>query len=217
MAERNESDSARPPLSTDRLKAFVDGVMAIVVTLLVLTLEVPEVDFSDGGSRDFFVELGSQLHPYVASFGLGAAYWIQHAVILHYAPYCDRGFLWLNILFLLPLTLLPFLTQLRVSYPSEAIPAALYGGGQILCGLLLMAIWRRATGPKGFRSSSIDPAVVRSMSIRIALGPLLCLTGALVDLVNPQVGTLFFLMVPLLYVSQRKVDESWQSAVVDDE
>lgn len=54
------------------------------------------------------------------------------------------------------------------------------------------------------------------MSIRIALGPLLCLTGALVDLTNPKVGTLFFLMVPLLYVSQRRVDASWQDVPVDD-
>lgn len=203
------SQVLQPPLSTDRLKAFVDGVMAIVVTILVLGLDVPEIDFSAGEARAFLVELEHQLHPYVGSFGLGAAYWVQHAVILHYAPYCDRNFIWLNILFLLPLTLLPFLTGLRVDYPTDAVPAALYGGGQILCGLLLLAIWRYATGPRGFRPSEIDPSVVRSMSIRIALGPLLCLAGTIVSLANPRVGTLFFIMVPLLYVSQRRVDASW--------
>ncbi len=202
----------RPMLSTDRLKAFVDGVMAIVVTILVLDLDVARMDFGAGQTAHFLMELERQLHPYIGSFGLVAAYWVQHTVILHYAPYSDRIFLWLNILLLLPLTLLPFLTALRVDYPTDVVPAALYGGAQILCGLLLLAIWRYATGTHGFRSSSDAPSVVRSMSIRIALGPLLCLVGAVVSLVEPRVGTLFFLMVPLLYVSNRKVDEGWRTA-----
>ena len=205
------SEVSQPPLSTDRLKAFVDGVMAIVITILVLTIDVPEADLSAGEWRHFLSDLEHQLHPYVGSFGLVAAYWVQHAVILHYAPYSDRKFVWLNILFLLPLTLMPFFTELRVDYPTDAVPAALYGGCQILCGLLLLAIWRYATGPHGFRTSNIDRSVVRSMSIRIALGPLLCLAGATVSLVSPRVGTLLFMMVPLLYVSQRKVDASLQS------
>ena len=141
-----------------------------------------------------------------------AAYWVQHTVILHYAPYSDRSFIWLNIVFLLPLTLLPFLTELRVDYPTDALPAAIYGGAQILCGLLLLAIWRYATGPRGFGPSKVDRSVVRSMSIRIALGPLLCLVGAAVSLADQHVGTLFFMMVPLLYVSNRKVDEGWRAA-----
>lgn len=205
------SEVSRPPLSTDRLKAFVDGVMAIVITILVLTIEVPEADLGAGQWRHFLSELEHQLHPYVGSFGLVAAYWVQHAVILHYAPYSDRRFIWLNILLLLPLTLMPFLTELRADYPTDAVPAALYGLCQILCGLLLLAIWRYATGPHGFRTSNLDRSVVRSMSIRISLGPLLCLAGATVSLVSPHVGTLFFMMVPLLYVSQRKVDASWQA------
>jgi uncharacterized membrane protein len=209
------SEAQRPLLSTDRLKAFVDGVMAIVVTILVLDLDVARMDFGAGQTGQFLVELERQLHPYIGSFGLVAAYWVQHMVILHYAPYSNRIFIWLNLLFLFPLTLLPFLTELRVDYPTDLVPAALYGGAQILCGLLLLSIWRYATGTHGFRSSSDDPSVVRSMSIRIAFGPLLCLVGAVVSLVEPHVGTLFFLMVPLLYVSNRKVDESWR-VVADD-
>ena len=77
--------------------------------------------------------------------------------------------------------------------------------------LFLLPIWRYSTGPRGFRSSEIDPSVVRSMSIRIALGPLLCLVGAIVSLANPHVGTLFFVLVPLLYVSQPQVDASWRA------
>ena len=42
------SEASRPPLSTDRLKAFVDDVMAIVITVLVLTIEVPEADLGAG-------------------------------------------------------------------------------------------------------------------------------------------------------------------------
>lgn len=147
------SEESPMPLSTGRLKAFVDGVLAIAITILVLDLDIPDIDFSAGEGPHFLMELGRQLHPYVGSFALLAAYWVQHTVILHYAPYSNRSFLWLNILFLLPITLMPFLTTLRVDYPRDVMPAALYGGGQILCGLLLLAIWRQVAKPPASRPS----------------------------------------------------------------
>ena len=57
------SRASRPTLSTDRLKAFVDGVMAIVVTILVLGIDVPNIDLGAGETSEFWMELERQLHP----------------------------------------------------------------------------------------------------------------------------------------------------------
>jgi uncharacterized membrane protein len=206
------SGASRALLATDRLRALVDGVLAIVLTILVLGIDVPNIDFGAGETDRFLRELGHQLHPYFASFGLVAAYWVQHAVIVAFVPRANRVFVWLNIAFLLPLSLLPFLTSLRVTDPTELIPCALFGAGQVACGLLLLATWRYGTAPGRFVRAPLDPAVLRSMSVRIALGPMFCVVGATTCLWEPHLGSLFFLCVPLLYLSHRKVDAAWRDA-----
>ena len=165
--------------------------------------------------RGAVADLERQLHPYLASFALVAAYWIQQMVILHYVRFVDRIFVWLNVLFLLPLSLLPFLTDLRVAHPTALPVAILFGGTQLLCSILLLWIWRYATNGGRLTGAPVDPAVVRSMGIRIALGSLLCLAGAAVALKSPRTATVFYVCVPFLYVSHRKVDEGWQALEPD--
>jgi len=203
-------------LALDRLKALVDGVLAVVITLLVLDFEAPDTPLVADETAKFLWSFEAQLHPYMASFGLIAAYWIQHTVILAYVRHGNRVFVWLNILFLLPLSLIPFLTSLRTGHPTEFVAAAFFGIGQVLCGVLLLAIWLYATTGSRFVSHKLDPAVVRSMSVRIALGPLFCIAGAFVSVMHPRIGTLIFLCVPALYMSHRKVDASWRESAGED-
>ena len=62
------SELPRVRLSPDRIKAFVDGVVAIIITIMVLELKVPEADLGAGETSRFFADLERQLHPYLASF-----------------------------------------------------------------------------------------------------------------------------------------------------
>ena len=108
--------SSKPLLgfSVERLNAFTDGVLAIVITILVLGIDIPEDHkFSEQGLIAFLSKISRDVVMYAASFLLVGAYWVQHHSVFQFLGRCNRVVIWLNILFMFPLTLAPFLTKLK--------------------------------------------------------------------------------------------------------
>lgn len=121
-------------MEKSRLEAFSDGVFAIVITLLILDIRFPEVDYSQ-----FAATLKSVLPrilAYVLSFIIIGLYWVIHHNSMHAVKKTDRGFLWLNILFLLCVSFIPFPTSLVGRYPFEAGPIIIYGLTLITCDVV---------------------------------------------------------------------------------
>ena len=199
-----------PRMQTERMKALTDGVLAIVVTILVLGFEVPDHDFDRSGLLSFLGKLIEPFLAYIVTFGIVSAYWVQHASIFHYVTVGDRKFFWLNLLFLLPVTMLPFLTDLRAVYHDEHMVTVLYAAANVVCGLLLLAIWKR--GVRERLTPEVPPIVDASMSKRILLGVALNLVGAAVAWIDTHLSSLVFISVPLLYLSHRVVDSHWSPA-----
>jgi uncharacterized membrane protein len=198
---------SRSAMRSERIGALTDGVLAIVLTILVLSFEVPEHRFGHDGLLDFFRKLGRPFIAYVVSFGIAAAYWMQHTAIFHYVRVGNRTFFWLNILFLLPLTLLPFLTDLRATYHDEYVTTLLYAGANIACGTTLLALWSYAN--RQGLLCRLDPSVDRSMRRRILLGLAINVLGAAVAPINTHLSSVCFLLLPVIYLSHRTVDSHW--------
>jgi len=194
-------------MRTERIITLTDGVLAIVLTILVLSFEVPEHRFGHDALLDFFRDLARPFVAYLVSFGIVAAYWMQHAAISHYVKVGNRTFFWINILFLLPLTLLPFLTDLRATYPDDYVTTFLYAGANIVCGVFLLVMWTYGTR-KGLLVE-IAPEVDRSMRRRILLGIAINILGAGVVLISPYLSSVVFLLLPCIYLSHRTVDSHW--------
>jgi uncharacterized membrane protein len=198
-------------MKTDRVKALTDGVLAIVLTILVLGFEVPDHDFDRAGLLGFLHSMRHALLAYVVSFGIVAAYWVQHAAILHFVRRADRRFVWINMLFMLPLTLLPFLTALRAEYHHEERVTAIYAFVNATCGLMLLLLWKHALR----RGLATDAAaeVDRSMTGRILLGVGINALGGAVAPINALLSSLVFLTLPLVYISHAAVDRRWYEEV----
>ena len=210
MVERTSEPLKRFPV--DRLKGFTDGVLAIVITILVLGIDIPEDhNFSEQGLLAFLLRISRDVIMYAASFWLIGACWVQHHAVFQYLRYCNRSLLWLNIFFLFPLTLMPFLTKLKVIYREDALVVPLFGAPFILSGLILLGIWRHViTHPELIGHRSIDPSVVRSMNRRILIGPLVTLVAIGLSFLNLNVGTIAFCTMPLFYLSHRLIDSEWE-------
>jgi uncharacterized membrane protein len=134
------SSSPTGSFSLDRCKALVDGVFAIVVTLLVLGIDIPtDHRFSEQGLVAFLERIGFDLVIYAVSFWLAGTYWVQHAAIMHFFRNGSRKLIWLNLFFLFPVTLLPFVTELKGTYRDEALVTLLFGVVQIVIGLTLVS------------------------------------------------------------------------------
>lgn len=194
----------------DRCKALADGVFAIVITLLVLGIDVPsDHSFSEDGLLAFLERIGFDLLIYGISFWLAGTYWIQHAAIMRYFQNGSWMLVWLNLLFLFPVTLLPFVTKLKGAYREEPLVIVLFGVAQIFIGLSLIALWTYAASHPHLLIRPIEEAVRRSVTRRMLMSPVVVSLVAIpISFLNLHLGTLFFLSIPLYYLSHRVIDRS---------
>jgi len=121
-------------MEKSRLEAFSDGVFAIVITLLILDIRFPEVNYSQFGKA--LASLLPRILMYVMSFIIIGLYWVSHHNSMQVVEKTDRGFLWLNILFLLWVSFIPFPTSLVGRYPFQSWPIIIYGSTLIVCNLI---------------------------------------------------------------------------------
>ena len=137
-------------MSTSRLEAFSDGVIAVAITLLVLNIQVPVVDtHAAHGCRTLGCELADQwpvYAAYVVSFLTIGIIWINHHVMIRRLREPDHMILFLNLLLLMSIALLPFATSLMAAYlrksSGQHLAAAIYSGAFLLMALFFAALNR---------------------------------------------------------------------------
>ena len=108
-------------MEKNRLEAFSDGVLAIIITIMVLELSQPKGD----GWKDLMA-LWPTLLAYVLSFLFVAIYWVNHHLIFLKAETVNIKILWCNIGWLFVMSLIPFTTAWVGSYPTSWMPLTLY-------------------------------------------------------------------------------------------
>ena len=109
-------------MTKTRLEAFSDGVIAIIITIMVLELRPPET-----GELAALRELRPDFLAYVLSFIFIGIYWSNHHHLLHATSRVSGGILWANLHLLFWLSVVPFVTAWMGHHPSEPVPVAAYG------------------------------------------------------------------------------------------
>ena len=104
-------------MEKNRLEAFSDGVIAIIITIMVLELKQPA-----GGSLRDFLELG----PTLLAYFLIAIYWVNHHLIFNMAERINVKILWCNILWLFIMSFIPFATAWVGNYPTSPASLSIY-------------------------------------------------------------------------------------------
>lgn len=131
-------------MSKQRLEAFSDGIFAIAITLLILNVTIPNVDYDR--LSDALLALLPKILCYIMSFLLIGLYWLRHHFYLDKVEKIDATFALINILLLLFVSFIPFFTSLLGLYPNKQLPLVLYGLGLLttntMAFLMLMYISR---------------------------------------------------------------------------
>jgi len=109
-------------MKTGRLEAFSDGVIAIIITIMVLELEAPDVS-----SAAALLDLAPKFLSYLMSFIYVGIYWINHHHLLYVTEKVNGRILWSNLHLLFWLSLIPFTTSWVDENFHSALPVALYG------------------------------------------------------------------------------------------
>jgi uncharacterized membrane protein len=117
-------------MTTARLEAFSDGVIAILITIMILELKVPEGD-DLGALRPLLPKFMT----YVLSYVLIGIYWSNHHHMLHATGRVDGSVLWANLHLLFWLSLIPVVTGWMGANATAPVPTAVYGAVQLGCAL----------------------------------------------------------------------------------
>jgi len=121
--------------SPARLEAFSDGVIAVIITIMVLELKVPH----QNGFAGLYAVLPT-LFVYALSFAFTGIYWINHHHLVHRTDEADSLILYANLAFLFCLSLLPFFTSYVLDKKMDSFSVALYAASMIVTGLAFMGL-----------------------------------------------------------------------------
>ncbi|MEX1145925.1 MAG: TMEM175 family protein [Acidimicrobiia bacterium] len=156
------------------MEAFSDGVIAIAITLLVLTLDVPKV--KDGDLFDALVDDWTSFAAFILSFVVIGIMWVSHHSMFERITTVDRPLMFLNLLLLLGIAFLPFPTSLLATYMRDGganahIAAAIYSTAMLGIGLAFLGMWMRLDRRPELLVEGIAPERVKLAIRRSLVGP----------------------------------------------
>jgi uncharacterized membrane protein len=185
-------------LPTNRIEALCDGVFAIIMTLLVFDIRLP-----DSPPDQLAITLRSvwtSFLGYVVSFLLLSIYWMGHRSQYQLIRFADHNLHWLNLLFFALAGMIPFSTGLLAHYNDQWLAVVVYGLNLILIGVALYFHWRYAVGHPELTDGPLPPEVVRFGTIRCLLAPVCYVVAIGVGILDPRISLFAFALVPFLYI-----------------
>jgi uncharacterized membrane protein len=152
-------------VSKTRLEAFSDGVLAILITIMVLELKVPH-----GSNLEALRPLVPVFLAYILSFVLLGIYWTNHHHLIHATTRVTGGVLWANLHLLFWLSLTPFVTAWMGENHNAPLPTAVYGAVQLSAALAYTVLVRAilaADGPDSKLAKAIGGDFKGNLSIAL--------------------------------------------------
>ena len=187
-------------MTKGRLEAFSDGVIAIIITIMVLELRVPH-----GADLAALKPLLPVFLSYILSFVYVGIYWNNHHHFLHAAERVDGRVLWSNLYLLFWLSLFPFATGWMGENHFEAVPVAFYGAVLLMAALAWMPFQRAIMRANGGRQSELARALGPDWKGRTS--PLLYLAAIPLAFVQPWIAGLLYVGVALMWlVPDRRIE-----------
>jgi uncharacterized membrane protein len=178
-------------MTTGRMEAFSDGVLAILITIMVLELGVPH-----GTDLDALAPLGPVLLSYVLSFTYLGIYWNNHHHLLQATHTVDGRILWANLHLLFWLSLVPFGTAWMGENSFAPIPVAAYGVILLLAAVAYFVLVRAIIAREG-SDSVVAQAVGRD--VKGLISPLLYAVAIPIALVAPWVSFAIYTVVAVMW------------------
>jgi uncharacterized membrane protein len=186
-------------VSKNRLEAFSDGVLAIIITIMVLELKAPH-----GAELDALKPLLPVFLSYVLSFIYLAIYWNNHHHMLHTVKHVSGGILWANLHLLFWLSLFPIATAWIGENLVAPMPTALYGF-VLLMAAIAYYILQRAIIARHGKDSLLAAAIGPDWKGK--LSPVLYLSAIPLSFVHPWIGNGLYVLVALLWlVPDRRIE-----------
>jgi uncharacterized membrane protein len=188
-------------MGKNRLEAFSDGVIAIIITIMVLEMKIPH-----GDNLGTLAPLVPVFMSYVLSFVYVGIYWNNHHHMLHALTRVTGSILWANLHLLFWLSLFPFVTGWMGENHFAAVPTALYGGVLLAAAIAYFILQQTIIASQG-PGSPLKAAIGHDWKGK--LSPVLYMCGIVSTLLGSWVAQVLYVAVALMWlVPDRRIEKS---------
>ena len=190
-------------MTKSRLEAFSDGVLAVIITIMVLEIKVPKEDGLD-----------ALICAYMVSFIYIGIYWNNHHHLMHLAARIDGRVMWANLHLLFWLSLVPMCTGWSGEHPSASWPAASYGVVLFMSGVSWLILQRTLIVSNGGKDSAMAKALGKDMKGN--LSAVLYLSAIGLAFVRAWIAEALYAAVALIWlVPDRRIESRLDSELED--
>jgi uncharacterized membrane protein len=182
-------------LNKSRLENLSDGLFAIVFTLLVIEIKVPEMHgaISNGELWHTLLELGPLFVGYAVSFVVLAMFWLSHNFFYgHFVKEINRQLIMMNLLYLSFISLIPFSAHLVGRYPDTEIALFIYGLNVLAIGIANILIISYAYRSSELDTSHVSRRLFKQAIIRAYVTPIFTLFGMIAALGAPAFALILY-------------------------
>jgi|SRR4029079_2727540 len=193
-------------MTTERIAAFSDGVIAIIITIMVLELKIPH-----GADLDAIRPLLPIFLTYALSFVVVGIYWNNHHHMFFLTDRITGGILWANLHLLFWLSLMPFVTGWMGENHFAPLPTALYGGVLLLAGVAYYILERTIIRNQG-ASSRLEAAIGKDLKGRVSV--VLYALAIPLAFVNQLISDAIYVMVALMWlIPDRRIESVFDEVI----
>lgn len=185
------SDADAVRRDVDRLVAFSDGVFAIAITLLVVSIQVPDVADKELGQA--LKDLVPQLFTYTLSFFVIGLYWIAHHRTFRSLVRVDRTLLFINLFLLGCVALLPLPTEILGRYGDTTLAVVIYAASICTTGTVSILLWRYIV--HAGLTPPLRHDIVRLGTFRAGIAPAVFALSIPLAFLSPGIGELSWLLI----------------------
>jgi uncharacterized membrane protein len=189
-----------PTMTSSRMETFSDGVIAIIITIMVLELRPPHET-----SLTALWHVAPVFLSYVLSFVYLGIYWTNHHHLLQVVDHVSGGVLWANLHLLFWLSLVPFVTAWMGENHFAPVPVAIYGG-VLLCAAIAYFILTRTLLRIHSRDSTLATALGRDFKGKISI--VMNVSGIGLAFVSPLLACALYVAVAIMWlVPDRRIEK----------
>lgn len=189
-------------LEKNRLEAFSDGVIAIIITLLVLEIKVPHIDGEVNAQKIIaaLISIAPKFFSWVLSFFMLLIMWINHHRIFNELEKTNNNLLWLNGVLLFFMSFVPFPTAFMGDYFTQPMSIFFFGICLMFVGIAFYFLRAYILKKPELLKKESDIIHQKKLARKTLLGPMFYLIGALSSFISVIIAYIIYMAVPVYYI-----------------
>jgi uncharacterized membrane protein len=200
------SGSFTPIIKLEHVISFSDAVFAFAITLMALSIDIPDLPthLTQSELLDKLYGLYPQFESYIISFAVIAIFWVSYHQVFNHIKGSHITMVYLNLLFLLLITLLSLSTSLVINYGTYQIPYIIYCFIVIMTSSLLATIWWHATKNKSLIDKNLHPFFIKGILVNLMSIPIVFTISIIISFINLDIAQYFWLVIAPLNIAIKR-------------